>query len=36
MWLDKPSKTLSAAVAALFFGAVIVTLGLSSLNWLLG
>jgi hypothetical protein len=36
MWLEQPSKTLSVAVAALVFGACLVTFGLLTLHALLG
>ncbi len=34
MWLEHPNKTLTVAGAALFVGAAIIVLGLTTLNWL--
>lgn len=34
MWLEQPNKTLTVAGVALFVGAAIIVIGLSTLNWL--
>lgn len=34
MWLEEPNKTLTVAGVALFVGATIIVLGLTTLHWL--
>lgn len=36
MWLEQPNKTLTVAGVALLFGAGVIIVGLSTLNWLVG
>ena len=36
MWLEEPSKTLTAAVVAIVVGGAVITVGLNVLHWVLG
>ena len=36
MWMEKPGSVLTVAVAALIFGATLITVGLNALSWAIG